>query len=128
MKFRDLLAAAVLAAVVLAALVLAYRELDARADAADRQLEVQGCSSEYAATYDAHFAKFLNTAVALGEDPTADQIDEVAFEAAAVAEMAGRRIGLSTYVAEIGDGEFVCPPIPARLVVPGIDPTDADPP
>lgn len=91
-----------------------------RDEEADRNLRVQACASYYAATYDAHAGRFL-AAVADAASQTDPDLGVLRAEGAAAAEMAGRRIGLAAYASE-APNDFVCPPLPDRLEVEGIDP------
>lgn len=83
-----------------------------RDEEADRNLRVQACSSEYAATYDGWIAEFTRTA----SDPISRQ--QAADNAA---EMVARRIGIAR-MTQGASNDFTCPPIPARLEVAPFDP------
>jgi hypothetical protein len=88
----------------------------------DRNLLVQACASAYAATYDAHIGLLLEEASAPAPNPAV-----LAEEGKAIAELAGRRIGVAMVAAELGN-DFLCPAIPERLQVEPVDPTDPLPP
>lgn len=104
---------------------------------ADRNLAVQSCTSEYAATYSAWDAEADRLFGMIVDDAFADRLPSRTllrdFIAAGEneAEMNRRRLGLSilarSEVTDRTDG-FVCPAIPDRLEVEPLDPTNPDPP
>jgi len=115
-----------------------------RDEEADRNARIQACTSGYAATTSAWDARVLSLdeqaealfAEVIVQAAQSDDVDPALLDryqsttdqAAAAAEkvddMARRRIGLASYAARsvVAGNAFECPPLPARLMVEGIDP------
>lgn len=100
---------------------------------ADRNLAVQACTSRYAATAtaweergDQIEARIIRAAVR--DDPIDPTLADLSVEATGNArELTRRRIGLSNLAADEAtdrSNAFACPPIPDRLQVEALDPTD----
>jgi hypothetical protein len=103
---------------------------------ADRNLSVQTCTSRYAATSTAWEDEADRLEARVIKIALEDQPVDVSLGARSViatenaSEMTRRRIGLAELAEqEIGDTTgFSCPPIPERLTVDSLDPTDASRP
>lgn len=106
-------------------------------DQADRNLAIQACTSEYAATYSAWDGEADRLFGAIVDSLLDDRAPSEELRQAFVrageneAEMNRRRLGLSELAsAEVSDRSngFGCPRIPERLQIESLNPLSPDPP
>lgn len=89
--------------------------------AAIRNGAVSSCQSTYAGTFDGWLA-----AGAAGQQPNGEPVSQRDGFLNAL-EMDQRRLGVAVLARHNPDDPFVCPPIPARLVIDPIDPRVDEP-
>lgn len=132
-------AVVVLVGFVLAGLWRVSVSIDTQGDLLEGQVrsqDVQSCTTAYAATYSAWDARANSLFGALiaasaaapeGSEPDPRQLRAYTTATDNADEMTGRRLGLASLTVPNGE-PFDCPPIPARLRIDPLDPTDPDPP
>lgn len=100
--------------------------------AAERNGTVSACSTTYARTYaswDSEAGRLFGIIIRAAfadEPPPEGTLDRYVMALANAAEVNGRGLGVAALSRM--PGEFVCPPLPGRLVVAPIDPLDPNPP
>lgn len=106
-------------------------------DQADRNLQVQACTTEYDATvsaWDGEHDRILGRlaeAAFTNREPPPELLERFVRAGEAEAEVNRRRLGLSELARdEVLDrtNGFACPSIPERLRIEPLDPTDPEPP
>lgn len=110
--------------------IVLWYQAATRDEEADRNAQIQSCSSVYAATYSAWDAEaqrlfgILIAAASADDDINPADVESYRDATANTAELARRRIGLGLYAAdsvEAGNG-FQCPVLPQALMVQAISP------
>lgn len=110
--------------------IVLWYQAATRDEEADRNAQIQSCSSVYAATYsawDAEAQRLFGIIIATASaDDDINPADVESYRKATsnTAELARRRIGLGQYAAasvEAGNG-FECRPLPDELMVEAINP------